>query len=377
MPAGGPRVVHIVQHLKSGGAEVLVQALARGLRDAGVDARFISIYSDKLDDKERAELGVPLVTIGRRSRTDLGFFGRLRAALRGERADIVHAHLSAGKYAGRLAAVLEGVPSIVFTEHDDERTGPIPFAINRYLHAKTSRFVTFSPEHRARVAHNAHIPLEKIVVIPNGVAVPPEGDRLALRAELGVPADAFALYLPARLVPQKNQSLAIRAFAAIAPTEPSWMLILAGTGESEAELRSLAADLGVAERVRFLGYRADAQRLLRAMDAFVMSSLDERMPLALGEAMRAGVAIVSTPWTGVADVVVDGETGFVADDFSTSAFARALLRLRDDAERTGVAAAAKTFADARFDLTACVQSHVELYEQLVAPPQPHRNGSRS
>lgn len=345
---------------------MLVLALARGLRDAGVDARFISIYSDKLDPNERANLGVPLVTIGRRSRSDVGFFGRLRSAVRAERPDIVHAHLSAGKYAGRLAAVLEGVPTIVFTEHDDERVGPIPFAINRFLHARTACFITFSPEHRARVARNARIPLDKIVVIPNGVAVPPAGDRAALRHELGLPADAFALYLPARLVAQKNQALALRAFAMLAQREPSWQLILAGAGELETELEALARDLAISDRIRFLGYRADAPLLLSAMDAFVMSSLDERMPLALAEAMRAGVAVVTTPWKGVDAVVRDGETGFVAADFSVDAFASSLQRLRDGRTRAAVTEAAKTFADERFDLRVCVRSHVELYERLIA-----------
>lgn len=366
MSAPGPRVVHIVQHLKSGGAEVLVRALARGLRDEGVDARFVSIYPDKLDDREREELGVPLATIGRRSRADLGFFGKLRAQLRLEHADIVHAHLSAGKYAGRLAAVLEHVPAIVFTEHDDERSGPIPFAINRYLHARTQRIITFSEEHRRRLAHNAHLPLEKIVVIPNGVAEPPAGDRAALRAELGVDPDAFALYVPARLEPQKNQTLAIRALALLGRERPDWRLVLAGSGSSEAELRSLAAELDVTESVHFLGYRNDAARLLRAMDVFAMPSLDERMPLALGEAMRAELAVVSTPWKGARDFVSDGVTGFVSAGYAVEEFADALRRARDDGARRAVASRAKSFADERFDLRACVRSHIELYEDLYA-----------
>jgi glycosyltransferase involved in cell wall biosynthesis len=361
---GPPRVVHIVQHLKAGGAEVLVRSLAKGQRDAGIDARFLSIYPDKLDEDERRELGVPLVTIGRRSRTDLSFFGRLRRELRAEHADIVHAHLIAGKYAGRLAAVLERVPSIVFTEHGDDSTGPIAFAIDRVLDARTKRFITFSNEHRARLARHAKIALEKIVVIPNGVEEPPPGDRSALRRDLGIDPDVFALYIPARLVALKNQALALRALAMLGDPYQHWQIVLAGTGEMESELRDLARELGLGDRVRFLGFRTDAPRLFRAMDAFMIPSLHERMPLALGEAMRAGVAAVTTPWAGVEDFLIDTDTGFVADDFSVEAFARALARLRDDETRGAVAARAKVFADRRFDLGACVRSHVELYESL-------------
>jgi glycosyltransferase involved in cell wall biosynthesis len=362
---GSPRVVHIVQHLKAGGAEVLVRSLAKGLRDAGVDARFVSIYPDKLDDDERRELGVPLVTIGRRSRSDIGFFGRLRRELRAERADLVHAHLIAGKYAGRLAAVLERVPSIVFTEHGDDPTGPIGTAIDRMLDARTERFVTFSNEHRLRLAERAKIALDRIVVIPNGVDEPPPGDRATLRNAIGIGADAFALFIPARLVALKNHALAIRALATLDDRFRPWQLVFAGTGEVEGHLRDLAEELGLGDRVRFLGFRPDAPQLFRAMDAFAIPSLHERMPLALGEAMRAGVAVVTTPWAGVEDFVRDGDTGFVAEDFSVEAFAGALSRLRDGGTRAGVAVRAKRFADDRFDMDACVRSHVDLYRGLV------------
>jgi glycosyltransferase involved in cell wall biosynthesis len=358
-------VVHIVQHLKAGGAEVLVRSLAKGLREAGVDARFVSIYPDKLDPAERADLGVPIVSIGRRSRTDLGFFGRLRRALRAERADIVHAHLIAGKYAGRMAAVLERVPAIVFTEHGDDPVGPAGAVFDRFLDPRTNRFVTFSNAHRARLARRARIALEKIVVIPNGVNEPPAADRDALRRELGLDPATFALYMPARLVSLKNQELPVRALAALGDGYRHWQLVLAGTGEMEARLRELAAGLGLRERVRFLGFRSDAPRLFRAMDAFLVPSEHERMPLALGEAMRAGVAAVATPWAGVEDFITDGETGLISSDFSVDAFVRALVRLGDDDVRAGIAARAKAFADRRFDLSACVRGHVELYESLT------------
>jgi len=101
----------------------MVRALTAGLARAGIDARVISIYDDGLSVAERMALGVPLLTIGRRSRRDISFFPRLVAALRDWRPDIVHGHLSSGKYAGRAAAALAGVPVIVFTEHGDEARG--------------------------------------------------------------------------------------------------------------------------------------------------------------------------------------------------------------------------------------------------------------
>jgi glycosyltransferase involved in cell wall biosynthesis len=362
----GPRVLHVVQLLQSGGAEVMVRGLTAGLGAAGVDVGIVSIYPDGLDDETRATLGVPIFAVGRSGRFDVAFFPRLLGILRAERPAIVHAHLHAGKYAGRLAAVLAGVPNVVFTEHGDKLTGPVNRIANRFLHARTARFVVFTPDQRDRFSAREGVPVERISVIPNGVAAP-AGDRAALRASLGLAPDTFAVYLPARLAEEKNHLLALRGFAGARQAGFEAVLVLAGSGPAEATLRNEAESLGLGAHVRFLGFRPDAARLCVAMDAFALPSLWEHMPLALGEGMRAGLPVVTTPWTGVADFVSDGETGFVAADFSPAAFAAALLRLRDEAVRRAVAIRGKAFADVRFDPERTVREHVALYASLTGP----------
>ena len=93
------RVVHVVQTLKAGGAETLVRGLCAGLAEAGIAVTVVSIYPDDLSQSERAALGFPVVSLGRRGRSDFGFFPRLVATLRELAPDVVHAHLHAGKYA--------------------------------------------------------------------------------------------------------------------------------------------------------------------------------------------------------------------------------------------------------------------------------------
>jgi glycosyltransferase involved in cell wall biosynthesis len=360
------RVLHVVKELKGGGAETFVRGLARGLKDAGVDVRILSLYPDGLRDAERALLGVPVQTLDRRGRGDVaGFYPRLIAAVREAKPDIVHAHLHAGKYAGRIAAIAAGVPNIVFTEHGDEAGGSLRRAVNGVLHPRTARFVVFSESQRRPYAALEGVPLERVVAIPNGVAEPPPADRDLLRAELGLAADAFALYLPARLTAQKNQTVALRAFAAAFGGDERARLFLAGSGPLEAALRAEATALGLGDRVRFLGFRDDAARLGRAMDAFLMPSVWERMPLALGEAMLAGLPVVTSPWDGHADFVRDGVTGIVAGDPSALAFTQALERLRDAALRARIAGNAREFALGAFGLSACVARHIDLYAALT------------
>lgn len=369
-PEGGTlRVVHIVQTLKSGGAETLVRTLCPRLPEHGVEVTIVSIYDDNLEPLERATLGVPVIGIKRAGRTDLGFFGALVRVLRELRADIAHCHLHSGKYAGRAAAIRAGIPVIVFTEHGDDRNDPLRFAINRVLHAKTARFITFTQAQREQLARDEGVPESRIVVIPNGVNAPSiRRQRDELRAALQIPADAFALYVPARMTAQKNQSLALRALA-LAAREGNcdWMLLLAGKGPDESALRAEARRLGIAERVRFLGFRSDAAELCAAMDLFLMPSRWERMPLALGEAMLVGLPVVTTPWAGISDFVVDGHTAFVARANGAEEFAAAIRHAQSDATlRRNVAERAQALARRRFDVDSTVRTHVELYRSLAA-----------
>jgi len=358
------RVVHVVQRLKGGGAETQVRGLCAELRRAGTDVTVVSIYDDELTAGERAGLGFPVVVIGRRGRGDLGFFIRLARELRRLRPTVVHAHLSAGKYAGRAAALLARVPAVVFTEHGDEERSPLARLASRVLHRGTRRFIVFDPAARGVFARDERVALERVVAIPNGVT-PPVGDRAEIRRELGLAEDEVALWLPARLVHQKYQALALRALAALADV-PGLRLFVAGEGPDAADLHALAATLELGERVAFLGFRGDAARLGCGADIFVMTSRWERMPLALGEAMLAGLAVVTTPWAGYAAFVRDGETAFVAADESVAAFAAALRRALDPGARAAVAARGARAAAERFDLGASALLHRDLYVAVAA-----------
>jgi glycosyltransferase involved in cell wall biosynthesis len=360
------RVVQLVPNLVGGGAEAAVRTLSAGLAGAGLDLTIVSVYPSGLDQAELQRLGVPVVDLGRRGRGDRGYFGRLVRTLRELRPDVVHAHLHTGQYGGRAAALLARVPAIVLTIHGDEPGGPVRWAADRVLHAGTARFVVFTEAQRRRFAAEDGVAPARIAVIPNGVVATPVASRGDLRAELELGSDAFALYSAGRLSPEKNQRAAIEAVAlAHAAGATRIRLVLAGDGPLAAELRAFADARGLHEHVDFLGYRRDAPALASAMDLFVLPSLRERMPLALGEAMMAGLAPAITPWDGYGDFVRDGETGFVAAGFDPASLATAILRAyADDTGRAAVAQRAQAAAREQFDVGAMVRAHVALYDSL-------------
>jgi glycosyltransferase involved in cell wall biosynthesis len=260
------------------------------------------------------------------------------------------------------------VPSIVLTLHGDEPGGALRWNVDRMLHARTKRFIVFTGAQRLRFAAEQRVALERIAVIPNGVVRPqPAASRAALRAQLGIPDDAFAVYSVGRLAPEKNQAAALDAIASLARRGMHDIhLVVAGTGPLASALQARADALGIPERVHYLGHRDDAPELAFAMDAFLHASLRERMPLALGEAMLAGLAPIVTPWAGSDDMIRAGSNGLIAGGFDGESIAAAITEAYRDRERLArIAARAAQDALAVFDVTAMVRAHVDLYSSLT------------
>jgi glycosyltransferase involved in cell wall biosynthesis len=360
-------IIHIVPTLRDGGAEALIRCLVPRLAaEPDFDVHVVSVYDPRLDESEREALGAPLHVIGRQGRTDLSFAPRLLSVLRRLRPQVTHSHIHTGKFAGRIASIAAGVPNIVFTEHGDEARGILHWSVNRILNARTTRFIVFTEEERQRYAASQGIPPSRVVVIPNGIPEPPHVDVTATRHELGLTDGDFAVATAARLVQQKNQELVLRSVAALRSTGRRMRLFIIGQGSDADDLQAIAMQLGVSDGVQFLGYRRDAQRLTAACDVMALPSRWEKMPLVLGEAMLAGVPVVSAPWTGVAAFIEDGQTGFLSADWSVEAFSSALARAFDDPiARKAIALRATQAASERFDLARAVQLHAELYRSLA------------
>ncbi len=194
------------------------------------------------------------------------------------------------------------------------------------------------------------------------------------RRELGLPEGVPLVGSVTRLSAQKRIDRMIEAVALV----PEAHLALAGEGELEEELRRRAAELGVQDRVHFLGYRGDVERVLAALDVFAVTSDREGMANAMLEAMAAGVPVVSTPVSGAAEALApDGsgrEAGVIASA-EAPAFAAALRGLlADRAHRGHLADEARRRAAERFSYSAMV----DAWEAVLGGADPwlwHRGAS--
>ncbi len=374
------RVVHVCGDLGLYGAENVVALLMQHTDEPDIELSTMTVNRSE-HPEARARVGVPVLAIERQGRYDLGGIVRMVRALRRLRPAVVHTHGHHGRYWGRLAAVLAGVPLIVHTEHNPDLVPPNPRwlfgGMNRLLNPRTAAFIDFTAQRRAELAAAEGIPIERIAVIPNGVPVAPlpPGARERARAQLGIAPDEFAVLVVGRLFPQKRPQLAIEAVAALPPALRARVrLVLLGDGPLSDELHALAALRGLAGRVVFVGFRTDARELLAGADAALLTSSREAMPLAIIEAMFARVPIVTTPWPGASAMLGEGRFGLVAPSDGVAAVAETLrAALADPATADARAAAAYRHAEVEFDVGTQARRYASLYRDLTARSRPARS----
>jgi hypothetical protein len=211
-------------------------------------------------------------------------------------------------------------------------------------------------------------------VVPDGLAaLPAVGDRAAARADLGVEAGAFTVAVLGRISPWKGQDVLIRALALPALQSAGAVALVAGSpwaGEErrERELRELAAALGVADRVRWLGFRDDVGTVLAAADVVaVPSTQPDPFPNAALEAGAAGCCVVAAGHGGLPEMLRDGQTGVLVEPGDPAALAAALADLAArPGLRAALGAAAREDVTRRFSRERLLGEVQALYDELLA-----------
>ena len=267
---------------------------------------------------------------------DPGFAGAIAGYLERHPVDVFHIHVGTGRenFDGARAARAAGVPAVVQTQH-------LPWLLGSPKHrvplfraiAPLDRLIALCHAQR-RTYERIGVPTTRFSTVPNGIRPRGTGPgRAAARAALGLEPQQPVVLTVGRLAVQKGHRYLIDAVPELASRFPDVAVVIIGKGPLDERLRAQAAELGVADRVRLVGFRPDARMLLDAADVFVLPSRQEGMPLAALEAMEAGVPVVATRVIGTAEVVVDGETGILVPREDPPALAAAIGRLLDDPAR--------------------------------------------
>jgi glycosyltransferase involved in cell wall biosynthesis len=352
------RVLHVIGSSKFGGATLVVFSLVDMARQHGLEAEVLT--DDPTTVLACGEQGIRVFRfrgIDRpiRPLKDLRAKNRLARALAERRDTIVHTHTFKGGLLGRWAAHAAGVPVIVHHNHGmsfQETSG----RLRRAVIARVERFAAARCDHiisvnRADIewAVDAGVaPREKFTFVPNGVARQRiEAVRAVGRDELtrtlGIPSDSALVTVVARLVSEKGYPDLFAALAEVPSVDGRPVhLVALGDGPEREVLLKQAGRLGVAGRVHFLGYRADALCWAKACDVFALPSLREGHSVTVIEAMGLALPIVATDIRGIRDSVRDGREGLLVPPRDAAALAAALRQvLGNPAEAEQMADAAR------------------------------------
>jgi glycosyltransferase involved in cell wall biosynthesis len=358
------KVAHVALSFELGGAENLLIEFARHTDCKRFDLSFVALKGDGVVGDELREMGFPAVALCCPDGLRPALIYRLARHFRRQQIDVVHTHLDRPHIYGTIAARCAGVSGVVHTRHgQSDDLSSRQRRLVRLVARWTDRFVCVSRDAALVAAARHGIPEERISTIWNGVDL----SRFS-----ATPVDrAGPVVTVARLVPEKDIGTLLHATALASRHDASLRLEIAGDGPCRGDLQRLSQQMGIGNRVAFLGTVAGVADLLARASMFVLPSQTEGISLAVLEAQARNVPVIATRVGGNTEVISDGENGLLVAPGDAQALAGAILRLRTDAELAGrLARAGRVRAERDFNVRSMVERYHSLYESLLCEVAP-------
>ena len=330
--------------------------------------------------------GIPIETLPAPDRLSPEIVWKLARLIRRARCEIVHCYNPRPMLYGGVAARSLGIRSVLaslsaFACHVPDRSyGFLPQALhtesrrnrwrNRIAVAMARNVVVVSRILGERFFQFNSISPRKLRVISYGVDVnalqrPSPEEIQAFREKIGVCPGEVLVGSVSRLTEQKDYPTQFRAFALAHATYRKMRMAIFGNGPEESRLKSLANELGIADRVMFLGHWDDVPLAMRSLDVFLITSKFEPYGVALLEAKAAGLAIIATEVNEIPELLRGGECGLLSPPQDPERIAECILQLaQDPALRKSLGQ--RAFEDARVhhSLEVLIEQYQQLYEEI-------------
>lgn len=360
-------VCHLIDDLSTGGAQNLLLRIIRGMPDNISSSVYYLGSRDELREKFENE-GIEVYGGNGQFRFDPRAIWRVTRHLREAECDILHTHLAYGQTVGRFIGRYLGIHPIIGTYHD------VPANYTRSSWLRVVETATRSMDTQAvgvsegmtQEFREDWFPPDDIITIPNGIDVGQFSSKVASanpnQLMSGVSNDLVYLNI-GRYAPKKAQKDLINAMKRVVSEQPNSHLFIVGTGELQDELSSLIRRNNLEDHIDLTGRVDDVYEYYAVADVFVFPSLFEGLPLAVTEAMAAGLPVIASDIPGHRGIV--GDAGIIVPTKSPAKLAEAMIKMHDDNTRKNVADQCFERVSTQFDISKTVEQYESLYNQLV------------
>jgi glycosyltransferase involved in cell wall biosynthesis len=347
----GPiRVLHLIEHLKVGGAERVVVDLVQALNRNRIHS-LICLYRER--GKLASELessGYPILFLRKEIITphipgflrlpfilleSIIFVFRLAELIRKNRILIVHSHMTSANLWGKLAVLVGRHSGIITTIHNirDHQNSIKKDIIFRILLPLSDRVVAVSQKVAETIKQNQSSIRNKLIVIPNGIRVcnyKEVGNTNHNGQQENLPGTKPLIAIIGRLVKQKRHDLFLKSIRICMDRIPQINCWIIGDGPEKCRLEQLAQKLNLADKVFFLGERNDVRTLLHLVNVIVNTSDREGLPISLLEAMAEGVPVVAVDAGGNGEIVKTGKTGILVKTGDINGIANGICQILEN-----------------------------------------------
>ncbi|MEW6607572.1 MAG: glycosyltransferase [bacterium] len=367
------KILHMIGSLKYGGAESLIASLLPSLKERGLELVLVSLTSS-LDLRENIDVsGIKIF--------DLGFVGNIYSLkeicstsrkfgeiLRREEPDIIHTHLFMPDIIARISSPLNS--RLVTTLHTSDpwwqEKGRLRSIVKTGLDSisgkfRKVRYIAVSEYVQNYARQYLRINEGNIRTIYNGIQIENYASKLEYSHK-----DIPRIIQVGNFYRHKGHEESLRALKHIKEEYGNAILNLAGDGPERKSLEEIAAKLGLAENIKFLGIRNDIPKLLKEADIFWMPSKWEGMPLACIEAMACGLPVVASNVGGLPEIVSEGLTGYLIDKDSSEELAEKTITLLDNIEiarRFGINGRKRV--ESRFTMERMATAYENSYQDIM------------
>jgi glycosyltransferase involved in cell wall biosynthesis len=350
-----------------GGGETWMLGMAKHLAQRG-HKPFLTARPKTMLLKLARESGLPAMPLWISGDLNPILLWRLATIIRENKIDLIIANTARDiRIAGLVTHFQKGV-SVVGLHQVDL---PIKNKWNYRLTFKTfadAIVVNSLSTKRTLLENNPWLPQNKIRVVPHGINTSKYqgGNPAAIRASLGIPADAFMIGFVGRLSGQKGVSVLLGTIEENARKAPDTHFVIAGIGTLEKKVVDFVKSSGLSATVHFLGFRDDVPLLMQSFDLLLVPSLWEGFGLVLIEAMSAGVPCIASNVSSIPEILEDGVNGLLVPPGNVEALVSAVERLRSDpALRKRLGDAGKRTVDEKFTIDRMMAGYEELFGALV------------